>query len=338
MSEYKQWKIPNSKPWITEDDRESVDTTLALIASTRQPCGSIVAEFEQELAEYLGRKYVVCVSSGTMALELAFTAARYVGRMLGAFGFIATANALERRDLLTTFIDHPTEAILGEPWEPWSEVSGAEEPVRDACQAFGAKLPPSLADCYSFNWNKPITCLGGGCVATDDAGLAGSVDMLANHGRMDGPWAEHAYVGTNARMSDMQAALGRSQLRRVGEILERRRQVAKWYWMRLNLHAALTVKNYPDTRDSWFLFPIELSNRDEVHAKMLERGIQTRSCADWLLPAHPYYAEKYGYKRGDFPEAERRADRTLLLPLYPEMSFEQVQEVCRALEECDAQP
>jgi len=302
--------------------------------------GKEVAAFEAELAEYLGRKYVVCVSSGTVALELTHKAVRNEGTIGGcqAFGFIATANSLETAHGKIVFRDGG--AVLGEVEEPtkiddyvgmdgWAVTST----IYDAAQAFGAKLPPSLADCYSFNWNKPITCLGGGCVATDDEQLASQIDALRNQGRS--PNRLMAFdAGTNARMSDMQAALGRSQLRRVEEIMLWNKTTAGFYKKYLT---HLDDDSQPwAARDSWFLFPIELSNRDEVHAKMHSLGIQTRSCADWLLPAHPYYANKYGYKRGDFPEAEKRADRTLLLPLYPEMTLEDVQTVCKALEECDA--
>lgn len=330
-----QWRIPNSKPMITMNDEQAVALVLRKVMLGEFELGSEVAAFERELAEFLGRKYVVCVSSGTVALELAGRATMlddcpvHVTHM-PAFGFIATPNAATRAGWRLAFTDGTGNCVLG-------ETPAETGHYRDACQAFGAKLPPSLADCYSFNWNKPITCLGGGCVATDDVGLACEVEALRNQGRYpldrNAGWTGNCTIlGTNARMSDMQAALGRSQLRRVGGILEWRTRLAHEYgygMARLGLDQAIN-------RDSWFLYPIELSNRDEVHAKMQAKGIQTRSCADWLLPAHPYYAEKYGYKRGDFPEAERRADRTLLLPLYPEMTLEQVQEVCKALEEVGA--
>lgn len=317
------YRIPNSKPWITDGDKAAVQAVL-----DSPVFGSEVAAFERGLAEFLGREYVVCVSSGTLALELAFGAGPEEGNSVGAFGFIATAHAVERNGGVVEFTDLHIDPVLGE----LAPHDGGSTWIADAAQAFGAKLPPSLADCYSFNWNKPITCLGGGCVATDDHDLHVRIRRLRNQGRSDVPRGVYALEpGTNARMSDMQAALGRSQLRRVGEILERRKE--RWLWYSLELPGELDVS---ELVESPFLYPIELSNRDEVHAKMLTKGIQTRSCADWLLPAHPYYAEKYGYKRGDFPEAERRADRTLLLPLFPEMTLEQVREVCAALEACDA--
>lgn len=331
-----RWRIPNSKPWITHDDTCAVNDVLDRIRCGDFELGSEVAAFERELAEFLGRKYVVCVSSGTVTLELAYRACTRSSINLPAFGFVATWNAAERacKEIL------PLRDMQG----AWGGVHllgevdhGVTEGVTDACQAFGAKLPPSLADCYSGNWNKPVTCLGGGWVATDDAMLDSKIRVLRDQGRvpMKGEPLQAYMLGTNGRMSDMHAALGRSQLRRVGEILARRRERAMWYYDHVPVPACEAAPA-SDSRDSWFLYPIELSNRDEVHARMLAKGIQTRSCADWLLPAHPYYAEKYGYKRGMFPEAERRADRTLLLPLFPEMTLEQVQEVCRALEECDA--
>ena len=329
-----KWRIPNSKPWITAGD---VDATWGWPLS--DGIGSQVTAFERELAEFLGRKYVVCVSSGTMALELAHRAAAdyyepFNVTPVSAFGFIATPNAIARAGQPLRFADRSGPCILGELLD--------DQPIRlviDACQAFGAKLPPSLADCYSGNWNKPVTCLGGGWVATDDYELSVTISELRDQGRAN-PRANIAGQcflagGTNARMSDMQAALGRSQLRRVGEILERRRTLWDHYEFVL-LDNGFLPRPPKRPPESVFLYPIELSNRDEVHAKMQERGIQTRSCADWLLPAHPYYAKKYGYKRGDFPEAERRADRTLLLPLYPEMTLDDVQLVCKTLEECDA--
>jgi len=334
-----KYRIPISKPWITTDDRLAVNAVLE-----RPELGKEVAAFEAELAEYLGRKYVVCVSSGTVALELAHRAHNRFNTLQAvfAFGFIATANAAEvTAPRGIAFIDG-NGCLLGEtpPQPSYLEVAEQHNAtsirvdfIRDAAQAFGAKLPPSLADCYSFNWNKPITCLGGGCVATDDQSLASEVGRLRNQGRNSVGLTVMA--GTNARMSDMQAALGRSQLVRIDEILDERKTIEKCY--QRHLPDMIATINQPWTeRDSWFLMPIELSNRDEVHAKMHELGIATRSCADWLLPAHPYYANKYGYKRGMFPEAEKRADRTLLLPLYPEMTLEDVQTVCKALEECDA--
>lgn len=329
-----RWRIPNSKPWITYSDVEDVAYVMGNIMTGEHEIGSEVAAFEHELAEFLSRKYVVCVSSGTVALELAVSTLKHKGGpyAVPAFGFIATANAAARAGRKPRFVDEPCDPILGEVSDELWRGPGL---VRDAAQGFGSRLPDAKADCYSFNWNKPITCLGGGCVATDDQMLDSTVRVLRDQGRapIKGDPLQAYMPGTNARMSDMQAALGRSQLRRVGEILERRRMVWGWYEIELN---EIDLLRWGKRPESPFLYPIELSNRDEVHAKMLERGIQTRSCADWLLPAHPYYTEKYGYKRGDFPEAERRADRTLLLPLYPEMTLEDVKAVCLALEECDA--
>ncbi len=299
--------IPNSRPWITEDDKRAV---MDVLDSGDLMSGKQVQAFEEELAAYLGRKYVVCVNSGTAALTLSRRLVPH--HLTGAFGFIATATSIGR-DVM--FYDGPCDShVLGEVLPQGSTK------VVDAAQAFCNNLTPSLADCFSFNANKPICCIGG-CVATNSLDIYAIVESNRNHGR-DGCGFSHRHGG-NYRMPETNAALGRSQLRRIQDINYRRLEVAEWY-----------AEHLPDWceraawRASWFLYPIEIDNRDEVHLRMCAAGVQTRSCADWLLPVHPIF----GYKAEEFPNAKRRADRTLLLPLFPTMTEAEVITVCKELE------
>lgn len=319
-------RVELNRPWITDEDKGAV---MRVLDSGDLMGGKEVAAFEEELAIYLKRKYVVCVSSGTVALMLAQREDPTPYMIpIGAFGFIATPNAIRLAGMQPYFEDKQVaETTLGEVPDKWEE---PEDWVIDAAQAFGAKLPKSLADCYSFNSNKPICC-GGGCVATDDPSLAARIVASRNQGRSAGNLCER--VGGNFRMTEMSAALGRSQLRRIEDILQRRRNTASCYL--LQLPASIT-RPFTYVHHSMFMFPIEVQDRDRVCKELKAKGVEARSCADWLLPAHPYYASEYKYKRGNFPNAEARADRTLLLPIWPKMTIEHVETVCQALREIGA--
>ena len=159
---------------------------------------------------------------------------------------------------------------------------------------------------------------------------------MANQGRDDdGTWMRHVRLGYNYRLDEMSAALGVTQLARLDAILDRRARVAAWYDERL---AALDEVATPrvaaaTTRMSWFVYVVRLDPRIDRSALMtaLEAdGVPTRP---YFEPIHlqPFYRERFGYRRGDFPVTERIARTTLALPFFTEMTEEQVDYVCERL-------
>jgi dTDP-4-amino-4,6-dideoxygalactose transaminase len=225
--------------------------------------------------------------------------------------------------------------------------------IEDAAHASGAayKGRPvgSLGDAtvFSFYAIKNLTTGEGGMVTTDDPELAARVSMLRNQGLDANAWNRYAAGGSpfytivtpgfNYRMTDMQAALGLGQLRRLSQFNARRAELATAYTRRLEgLDGIETPALRPDVTMSWHLYVVRVSGlkigRDEVINQLRGRGIGT---AVHFLPVHmhPYYRETFGYSEGDYPVAEGEFEKLISLPLFPLMTEADVDRVCDALEE-----
>jgi len=214
--------------------------------------------------------------------------------------------------------------------------------IEDASHAIGARyLDSVIGDCrysditvFSFHPVKIITTAEGGLVTTRDAALADRMSRLRSHGitrdpahmknASDGPWYyEQVELGFNYRLTDLQAALGLSQLSSIGEWIARRHVIADRYDTGL---AGLPLKlphRLADRHSALHLYVIQLVenaplDRAALYARMREAGIAPNV---HYIPVHlqPDYAQ-FGFKRGDFPHSEAYYDSALTLPMYPLLS------------------
>ena len=227
------------------------------------------------------------------------------------------------------------------------------EMVEDAAQALGAvdrqgrKIGTSGdVAIFAFYPNKQMTTGEGGVLVTPDKEIAERVSSERNQGRAPDPrQVEHDRVGFNYRLSDLQAAIGIAQVERLDELLNARDNVAALYRERLTqLGAApagdneehdivLPCENNGDERRGWFVFVVQLpsgSDRDAVISSLEEQGIASKAylpCIHLLPP----YRERFGFKGGEFPIAERVSERSLALPFFTSMTDAQVDRVCEAL-------
>jgi len=214
--------------------------------------------------------------------------------------------------------------------------------IEDACEALGSsyKGRPAggLGDAGVFAYypNKQMTTGEGGALVTGRAEWAELARSLRNQGRAPGAtWLEHIRLGYNYRLDELSAALGVAQAQRLEDLITRRHRVAQWYGQRLAgldrvrpPHSAQTT-----TRISWFVYVVRIlppADRIEVARRMLSREIPTRN---YFSPIHlqPFYVERFGYRRGDFPVTERLGEQSLALPFSSVMTEEQVDVVCREL-------
>ncbi|MEC8229559.1 MAG: UDP-4-amino-4,6-dideoxy-N-acetyl-beta-L-altrosamine transaminase [Pseudomonadota bacterium] len=224
--------------------------------------------------------------------------------------------------------------------------------IEDAAHALGASDPQghkvgackySAMTVLSFHPVKSITSAEGGAVLTNDDELAALLRRYASHGitrepgmlgdeHANEPWFYAQFeLGYNYRLSDLHAALGRSQLAHIDEFIARRRALAE------NYHQALAdlplILPEPDANGAWHLYMVELTahDRTDVFNALRARGIGVNV---HYIPIHwhPYY-QQLGFKRGQFPQSEAYYNRALTLPLYPGLSADNQNEVIQQLKE-----
>ncbi len=326
--------------------------------------GKEVEAFESEFASYCRARHGVAMNSGTSALHLALLAAG-VGPadevITVPFTFVATVAAIWQTGARTVLVDiEPrtltldpgkleaaltprTKAILpvhlyGQPadMEPIGEIARRHglAVIEDAAQAHGAAIAGRPAGslgsmgCFSFYPTKNLGACGeGGLVTTSDDGLAQKLRMLRDWGQREK--YRHDIKGFNARMEGLQGAILRVKLRHLERWTEARRALAARYDMRLAGGSIRAPWVRPGARHVYHLYTIRHARRDAIREALAAHGIATG--LHYPIPAHlqPAWTD-LGYRAGDFPEAERAAAEVLSLPLYPEMTMEQVDEVAAA--------
>lgn len=201
---------------------------------------------------------------------------------------------------------------------------------------------------FSFHAVKIVTTAEGGIVTTQDAKLARTLQLLRSHGMTrdpeemerepDGAWYyEQSLLGFNYRMTDVQAALGRSQLERLHQLRQRREALAKRYDALLAPFPLILPARLHDRESAWHLYVVEIdetrtqASRAQAFRSLREAGVGVNV---HYIPIHmqPYY-ERLGFQVGDFPASERYYGRAMSIPLFPSMSDEQQRYVADALGE-----
>jgi len=218
--------------------------------------------------------------------------------------------------------------------------------IEDSCEALGSALNGKKAgsfgtvSVFGFYPNKQITTGEGGMILTDDERIADLCISLRNQGRSkQAKWLAHERLGYNFRLSDIACSLGIVQLSRIDEIKAKRRRAARWYQELLSADKRLIVPaEQAGCELSWFVFVVRLAekfsleHRNQVLEKMRRKQIQV---SNYFQPVHlqPFMAQQFGYKQGDFPVAESISQRTIALPFFNKLTYEQAETVCVNLSE-----
>jgi dTDP-4-amino-4,6-dideoxygalactose transaminase len=211
--------------------------------------------------------------------------------------------------------------------------------IEDACQAHGALYKGSrkagsmsLAGCFSFYPGKNLGACGeGGAVVTGDEKMAQTIRMLRDHGQSQKYY--HEIEGYNGRLDAIQAGILRIKLKHLNEWNEARRRNAKNYDRLLKEVDGVTVVPEPSWSTSvYHLYVIKLKNRDQAQKMLAEKGIGT--ALHYPVPLHLQNAYRLlGYKQGDFPVTEKHAREILSLPMFPELTEEQIVYVVESVKE-----
>ena len=364
-------KLPMSLPDITGEEIEAV---VRVMQSRNLSIGSQTMAFEKFAAAQANAAHAVAVINGTAALHLCMVASEIkpgAEVITTPFSFISSANCILYEGATPVFVDidplslniepglveaavtKRTRAIIavhvfGQPadLDPLIEIAHKHDLIliEDACEAIGAEYKGrrvgaiGKAGAFAFYPNKQMTTGEGAVLVTNDEKWADLFRSLRNQGRdqFDG-WLNHTRLGYNYRISEMNAAVGVVQMRRLDDLLERRNEVAKEYENQLkNIEGVSQINIVPTTtRMSWFVYAVrfdEKIDRNKVLDLMARRGIPARP---YFTPIHlqPFYRQKFGYKPGDFPNAEKAGESILALPFYASMKPEEVEVVCENLAE-----
>lgn len=325
--------------------------------------GKELEAFEDAFARYIGSSNALGVASGTEALQIALMALS-IGRgdevITAVNTAIPTVMAITAAGARPKFVDADedtlnisvdglrravtkrTKAIIpvhlyGNPCAIQEVLRIADrhgiKVVEDCAQAHGAayknRKVGTFGDigAFSFYPTKNLGCYGdGGAVVTDDKKLAGKVRLLRNYGQSTRYLCD--MEGINSRLDEIQAAILRVKLSRLGHSITRRIGIASLYEKHLEDIPEVTPPSVmPDTKHSFHLYVIRCARRDALKDFLAKNNIEAQ--IHYPVPLHLQKAFGYlGYKKGDFPVAEKLAGEVLSLPMFPELTDREVCGVC----------
>lgn len=343
--------IPYGRQSVSEDDIAAV---VAVLRGDWLTQGPAVEAFEARLCEVTGAKYAVAFANGTAALHGAAAAAGLgKGDIVGTSSLTFSASAACARYVgaEATLLDIDPATLNVDPAAVPADLDGlvavhyaglpvdlgalAHRPrvlIEDGAHALGALTPDGPVGscarsdmcCLSFHPVKPITTGEGGAVTTNDESLADKLRRFRHHGidrkPEHGEWYyEISELGYNYRLTDIQAALGSSQLDRLDQFIDRRNAIAARYRVAL---ASLPVELPPAAAEGWrhgyHIFPIRVDQRRRVFDGLRASGIGVQV---HYVPLHrqPVYAD-LGFEPDDLPEAESAYQRLISLPMHPSLT------------------
>ena len=347
--------------------RGEIDTAVgSVIEKGNFILGENVAKFEEEAAAYCGVKYAVGVANGTDALELSMRALGIGGGdevITTPFTFIATTEAIclcgakpvlvdiepdtfnmDAR-LIEKAVTPRTKAVIpvhlfGQACDMDAITSVAKKReiniIEDCCQAIGAEFKGKRVGgfgntgCFSFFPSKNLGCFGdGGMITTDDRALTEKIRMLRVHG--ESARYRHSIEGRNSRLDELQAAILRVKLRRLDGFNDARRRNASLYdGLLKGLDGIKVPLEAAGRRHVYNIYNIRTKQRDKLREALTMKGIGT--AVYYPIPLHLQDVYRgAGWKRGDFPETEKACGEVLALPVFPELTEEEIRYVSGAV-------
>lgn len=348
------------------DDRE-LQEIARVLASGYLTQGPRVVEFERQVAEYIGCRFAFAMSSCTTALHLGLVAAGVTAGdevLVADFTFPATANVVVQQGATPVFVDIDldtftinvddlraritprSKAII--PVDAFgcaADMDAVNEIARthnlfvleDAATAIGTRYYDrycgNLSDmgAFSFHPRKVITTAEGGMLTMNDEELADKVRLLRSHGGVRvGHWFEYEAAGFNYRLSDIQGAIGIAQMEKLPWLIERKRTLAGELQRRLGDLSELQLPCEPKwgghIYQSFVVLVNESIDRNQAIEYLREHGVEA-TLGTYALHDQPFFQREFGYRRGELPKSHAAFLRSITLPLYPQMTEEELDTV-----------
>jgi perosamine synthetase len=356
--------IPYGRQEVTQAD---IDAVSAVLAGDWLTTGPYVTAFEEQVADYVGARFAIAFSSATAALHgAAHAAGLHAGDVIytSPLTFIASANCAryvgaqpalididpQTLNIDVARVDDSVQALVpvhyaGLPVELDKLPTRPRVIIEDASHALGAHTPDGpVGNCarsdmcvFSFHPVKPLTTGEGGMVTTNDPTLADALRAFRSHGinrtPTDEPWYyDAAELGFNYRLTDIQAALGSSQLTRLDAFIDRRNEIADSYREQL---ADLPVNLPPAAPEGYthgyHLFAIQVANRAEVFRGLRDRGIGVQV---HYVPVHHHGVSRdLVIPEGGYPAADAAYAALISLPIHTGLTTDDQTSVVASLRE-----
>jgi len=357
--------IPIAKPLIGGEEIAAVEEVLRSGMLTQ---GEFVRRFEDAFSRYIGTKNCVAVSNGTTALDLALKA---LGLQAGdevitpAFTFIATANCALYQGQKPVFADvdaktfnidpedlkeritSKTRAVVGvhlygQPFDLKAVQQICEDHclalIEDCAQAHGAefqgrKVGSFGTGCFSFYPTKNMTSGEGGTITTDDDVLAARLRLMRNHGDL-GKY-NHVMLGYNYRMSNIQGALGLTQLGRLEDFNSRRIKNAEFLTRSISVNGITTPFRAPGVRHVYNQYVVRVEDDFPVNREPLMEYLQAKGIGSAVHYPRPVYEQplyrELGYDNVRCPVSEDVSRRVLSLPVHPSLKQEDLEYIAETV-------
>jgi perosamine synthetase len=360
-------KIHISVPQVGQ---EEINEVIGVLKSRALTQGAKVKEFEDNFARYIKTEYVIAVNSGTAALHTALISNKISKNsevIIPSFSFVSTSNAILHAGAKPVFVDideinfnidaekieqkitDKTKALMivhlfGQPCDMKKVIEICEDHnlilIEDACQAHGAefdgkKVGSFGVGCFSFYPTKNMTTGEGGMITTDDKEIAKKARMIRDHGQTEK--YVHKVLGYNYRMTDLAAAIGLCQLRKLDDFNNKRIKNAHLLTKKIERIGGLIPPHVmPNVKHVFNQYTIKVTNdfgmpRNKLKRRLDEKGIDTRVYYPTPIHKQPLY-KKLGYK-DVLPVSEKISHEVLSLPVHPSLTKNDLLYITEALAE-----
>ncbi len=351
-----------SKPII---EKEEIEAVIAVMKSGIIAQGPETSKFEEKFAKYCGSKYAVAFNSGTAAIHAGLYAlgiSRGDEVITSPFTFVASANPILMQNATVVFADISEEDFNLDPKEAEMKITGKTKAIlpvdlygqvydyesfkklaeknnlmilEDACQAIGAEYKGVKAgnfgdiSAFSLYATKNIMSGEGGMITTNDEEIMEKSRRFRHHGQSEKTRYEYWDIGYNYRMTDISAAIGLVQLKKVDELNEKRRSNAEILTHGLaGIKGLILPKVMEKKRHVFHQYTIRITEEFKSSREKLMDFLKSHDIGSTIyypkpLHMHPHFT-KLGYKEGDFPVAERLAKQVLSLPVHPSLTEKEI--------------
>ena len=355
--------IPQIEPWIDESELEQLKR---VVDSTFVTENSLTKEFEQMIKDLTGSKYAISMTNGTAALYCCLKALN-VGPgdevIVPNITFVATSNAVIMTGATPVFCEIASDTFCIDPKKIESCISSKTKVImpvhlygqsadmkeicriadnnnikviEDAAQGVGVMFEGKHTGTFgdlgilSFYGNKTITCGEGGVVLTDSKELRDECYRLKNHGRLAKGTFKHDHIGYNFSFTEMQAAIGISQLNKLERIIERKKQIHDVYLSKLEPLEGKLNSVFLDERSTpvWWFTSFLTDKKAQLKAFLLDKGIQTR---DFFYPLHLQPCYEHMNITGDFSLSEQIYNHGISLPSSYNLTNEEQEYIIRSI-------